>query len=1518
MRQFFLSCENYVLSRNYPIQNLLAVFCNCFFGKSYRASAVYPIEIPYFSRASQVPCLAKTLCISSVTPAIEQDPKANPVKEGENLTLFCNASGSSLKISWEKNGSGINPSEDLRILLSRDNVQLTIVNVSRKDNGAYQCVASNEVGVATANAALVNVQFGPEISEPPIDNTKMEGQTVVFSCLVAGYPTPAVAWTKNGVKLNVTANLRLSVSSKDGNHTLNITDVQKSDAGQYRCVAKNSLQTSESSPSTLTVQLTPAIETHPQADLVKEGENLTLFCNATGSSLTISWTKNGSAINPDKDVWMRLSTDNEQLAITNVSRKDNGAYRCVASNNVGDATSNAAIVTVRFAPEISQSPRDTTEVEGQTAVFNCIVAGYPTPDAAWTKNEAELNVAADARLNISFNDGNHQLTISNVQQLDAGQYRCVANNSLDTATSSPATLTVHFTNIFYNESLSQLSITSASLQDSGNYTCNVTNNVTDTTDSTSIVIQVTPSIEQDPKASPVKERENLTLFCNASGSSLRISWEKNGSGINPSEDSRILLSRDNVQLTIVNVSRKDNGAYQCVASNEVESATSKAAIVNVQFGPEISEPPIDTTKIEGQTVVLSCLVAGYPTPAVAWTKNDVELNSIANLRLSVSSKNGNHTLKITDVQKSDAGQYRCVANNSLQTSKSSPSTLTVQFAPEVTIDGDQIHYVANSTDLQLTCRFHALPPASEVQWLNNGNVIASTLSVPSNGSRATISHHNESQAQLLITTVSLEDAGNYICNVTNVVGSSSNWTLITVQVTPAIETHPQADPVKEGENLTFFCNATGSSLTISWTKNRSSINPNEDVRIRLSTDKEHLTIRNVSRKDNGAYRCVASNKVGNATSNAAIVTVRFAPEISQSPRDTTEVEGQTAVFNCVVAGYPTPDVAWRKNGVELNVAEHARLRVSSNDGNHRLIISNVQQSDAGQYKCVANNSLDTVTSSSATLTVHFDPEVTIDGDKEKIVAKGDDIKVTCRHKALPPVTDVQWIKDGEVISTNSTKVINNSRLNILHFNESLIQLSISPAIVADSGNYTCNVTNMVNSSSDSTSIIVEVKPSIITQPNNVTAEEGVTVKLYCNATGSPILHISWTFDGSVITADENSRISLSNDSQELTITNVKRGDSGDYRCLVKNRVGNDTSGRSVINVLYRPEIITHPKNFTIEEGLPMTLFCNATGNPPPTLSWTKDGSPLNDTQAITFSGDNETLFIASINRSESGNYRCVARNGLGNDLSNPAKVDVQFAPEIVENPKDVTIVEGEDVVFSCTVDGNPSPRVTWTKNEEKLNTTTNLQLTASSLNNNNSLTIRDVHRSDSGQYRCVIINSVGNITSSPGDLNVQCNLAIFWLILSSSSFNKKKIPDYCDLRKSKAYFHGLIECYTYYIYQNFLIILRHLLFFPVPPEFISSPQNVTVIEEQNVNLTLNCTVNGNPTPDVKWTKDGIDISENQRIIVSDFKGNTSSLTITNIVRGDEGQYRCVANNSVNTTTSAPGKLTVNCEYYFSD
>ena len=100
--------------------------------------------------------------------------------------------------------------------------------------------------------------------------------------------------------------------------------------------------------------------------------------------------------------------------------------------------------------------------------------------------------------------------------------------------------------------------------------------------------------------------------------------------------------------------------------------------------------------------------------------------------------------------------------------------------------------------------------------------------------------------------------------------------------------------------------------------------------------------------------------------------------------------------------------------------------------------------------------------------------------------------------------------------------------------------------------------------------------------------------------------------------------------------------------------------------------------------------------------------------------------------------------------------------------------------------------------------------------------------------------------------------------------------------------------------------------FLVQPEFISNPENLTVTEGEDVNLQ--CEVSGNPIPDVRWTKDGEAVNiRDQRINVS-FMGNTSILRIVSVVQADQGLYRCVANNSVNTTTSYPGSLTVHCEY----
>ena len=78
----------------------------------------------------------------------------------------------------------------------------------------------------------------------------------------------------------------------------------------------------------------------------------------------------------------------------------------------------------------------------------------------------------------------------------------------------------------------------------------------------------------------------------------------------------------------------------------------------------------------------------------------------------------------------------------------------------------------------------------------------------------------------------------------------------------------------EGRNATFSCNASGNpEPSFSWKTNDGFVVV-PGSRIRLSLDKKQLIINNVSRSDSAQYRCVASNSIGNAVSNAASLDVQ--------------------------------------------------------------------------------------------------------------------------------------------------------------------------------------------------------------------------------------------------------------------------------------------------------------------------------------------------------------------------------------------------------------------------------------------------------------------------------------------------------------------------------------------------------------------------------------------------------------------------------------------------------------------
>ena len=89
--------------------------------------------------------------------AIIAHPQNTTQIEGGNVTFTCDATTNpASSFSWTKDGSVVNATST--IILSSDNKQLTIINVSRGDGGHYTCVASNDVKTVQSNAALLDVQ----------------------------------------------------------------------------------------------------------------------------------------------------------------------------------------------------------------------------------------------------------------------------------------------------------------------------------------------------------------------------------------------------------------------------------------------------------------------------------------------------------------------------------------------------------------------------------------------------------------------------------------------------------------------------------------------------------------------------------------------------------------------------------------------------------------------------------------------------------------------------------------------------------------------------------------------------------------------------------------------------------------------------------------------------------------------------------------------------------------------------------------------------------------------------------------------------------------------------------------------------------------------------------------------------------------------------------------------------------------------------------------------------------------
>ena len=919
----------------------------------------------------------------------------------------------------------------------------------------------------------------------------------------------------------------------------------------------------------ITVMPPPSISTAPTSQTVTSGQTASFSVAATGTgALSYQWFKSNVAIDSTANPSAATATLNLGVVTTVDS---GGSYKVVVTDSVGSTTSNTATLTV-----------------GKIATTLAFSILTPTYDGAPHAATVTPSPASGVTTSVTYFG-----TGGTTAPVNAGTYTVnVAITDTEHVASGATTATLTITPAAVSIALSGLAYT----YDGAAHAASAT--PTPSSVALSVTYTGTGSTTYGPTATAPTNAGTYSV----AAASVDANYTGTATGT-------LTISPAAATITLGGLTATYDGAAHAVTA----TTTPAGLPVNLAYAGSPTAPTNAGTYAIVATVVATNFAGTDNTHSlvIAQAAQTVTFGALAaspavGAPFTVSATASSGLTPVTFAIVSGSATATGATGSTITLGNTSPVTIRATAPVDLNHAAATADLTLSAGQLPQTITFAALPPRVTTEAIFFLNATASsglpiTYSIVSGPASITAGFTVILNGAAGTVVVRASQAGNASYLPAGSVDQS--FDVSTPPAAPAITTQPASQTAAVGGTAAFTVVATGSPApTYQWRKAGTPI-----IGANLAT----LSITSVALTDAGDYDVIVTNSGGSIASAIAMLSVPVAPSITTQPANVSASFGTQATLSVVATGTPAPTYQWRLASTAITGATNATLTFPA-----------VALTDAGSYDVVVANSLGSVTSSAATLTVTKTAQTITFAAPTASFPAGSSITLSATASSGLPISFA--LVSGSASVSGGTLIGN------------------SPTVVVralQAGNATYDAAPTVDQTF--TFFTGGVAPFLLTMPFDQTVLAGAAVTFTAAAIGTPTPTWQWQKDGAAISGAT---------SATLTFPAVALTDAARYTVTATNPVGTVTASATLV-VRSAPVISTPPASQTVFAGANVTFSVTAGAYPAATYQWRRNGAAISGATAAT-------LAFASVRTTDAGSYDVVITNSLGATTSAAAQLTV--------------------------------------------------------------------------------------------------------------------------------------------------------------------------------------------------------------------------------------------------------------------